>query len=87
MFHVNVLVIFLQAGLAAAFSHLKLGEPRSPGQLAYEDHLRRQGWEVGNIDYLGQDSFDNIWKKICETIGTTPAPAPEPVVPRGGVKT
>lgn len=65
---------FTQAGLAAAFSQLKLGEPRSPGQLALEDHLRRQGWEVGNIDYLGRDSFENIWKKICETIDPVTKP-------------
>lgn len=58
--------------MAGAFSQLKLGEPRSPGQLALEDHLRRQGWEVGNIDYLGKDSFENIWKKICQTIDAAP---------------
>lgn len=42
--------------------------------MALEDHLRRQGWEVGNIDYLGRDSFDNIWSKICETLGSAPEP-------------
>lgn len=52
--------------------------PRSAEQNALEDHLRRQGWEVGNIDYLGRDSFEKIWSKISETI-TTPS-KPEGVI-------
>nr|XP_023027803.1 flocculation protein FLO11-like isoform X2 [Leptinotarsa decemlineata] len=56
------------AGLAGAFAKLTLGTPRTPEQAALDDHLRRQGWEVGNIDYLGRDSFKNIWSKICETL-------------------
>ncbi|XP_019871309.2 proteoglycan 4 isoform X1 [Aethina tumida] len=62
------------AGLAGAFAQLTLGVPRTAEQMALEDHLRRQGWEVGNIDYLGRDSFDNIWSKICETLGSAPEP-------------
>lgn len=57
-----------QAGLAGAFANLTLGQARTPEQQALDDHLRRQGWEVGNIDYLGKDSFENIWSKICETL-------------------
>ncbi|XP_057656110.1 proteoglycan 4-like isoform X2 [Diorhabda carinulata] len=64
-----------QAGLAGAFANLTLGKPRTPEQQALDDHLRRQGWEVGNIDYLGRDSFDNIWSKICETLSLAPEPA------------
>ncbi|XP_057656127.1 proteoglycan 4-like isoform X4 [Diorhabda carinulata] len=63
------------AGLAGAFANLTLGKPRTPEQQALDDHLRRQGWEVGNIDYLGRDSFDNIWSKICETLSLAPEPA------------
>ncbi|CAH1256437.1 unnamed protein product [Diabrotica balteata] len=65
-----------QAGLAGAFANLTLGQPRTPEQQALDDHLRRQGWEVGNIDYLGRDSFDNIWSKICETLALAPDAAP-----------
>uniref|UniRef100_A0A1Y1LKY7 glycogenin glucosyltransferase n=1 Tax=Photinus pyralis TaxID=7054 RepID=A0A1Y1LKY7_PHOPY len=62
------------AGLAGAFARLTLGAPRTAEQAMLEDQLRRQGWEVGNIDYMGRDSFDNIWTKICETLNTAPAP-------------
>lgn len=64
-------LFILQGGLAGAFAQLTLGAPRTSEQLALDDHLRRQGWEVGNIDYMGRDSFDNIWSKICQTIGTS----------------
>ncbi|KAF5296913.1 hypothetical protein FQA39_LY12270 [Lamprigera yunnana] len=60
------------AGLAGAFARLTLGEARSPEQALLEDQIRRQGWEVGNIDYMGRDSFDNIWSKICETLNAGP---------------
>lgn len=39
--------------------------------MAIEDFLRRQSWEHGNADYLGKDSFSNIWAKINETLGST----------------
>ncbi|KAJ8926826.1 hypothetical protein NQ314_020676 [Rhamnusium bicolor] len=69
------------SGLAGAFAQLTLGTARTPEQAALDDHLRRQGWEVGNIDYLGRDSFENIWSKICETLSSGPEqPAPKPKV-------
>lgn len=73
-----------QAGLAGAFAQFTLGVPRTGAQSALEDHLRRQGWEVGNIDYMGRDSFDNIWTKICETMAT--APSSQSTRPRGIAK-
>nr|CAI5844440.1 unnamed protein product [Callosobruchus analis] len=67
------------SGFAGAFAKLTLGVARTPEQAALDDHLRRQGWEVGNIDYLGRDSFDNIWSKICETLAAAPPEsAPKP---------
>ena len=45
---------------------MTLGEPRSSEQIALEEHMRKQSWEQGQIDYMGRDSFDNIWKKIYE---------------------
>ncbi|XP_055921959.1 glycogenin-1 isoform X2 [Eupeodes corollae] len=64
------------AGLAGALAQVRLGEPRSSEQEAYEASMRRQCWESGNIDYTGKDSFDNIWKKIQETLEMKPeAPA------------
>lgn len=74
--------LIYQTGLAGAFAQFTLGAPRSPTQSALEDHLRRQGWEVGNIDYMGRDSFSNIWSKICETMAGDPS-ATQPQKPRG----
>ncbi|XP_055602109.1 proline-rich protein 36-like isoform X7 [Uranotaenia lowii] len=56
------------SGLAGALSQLHLGEPKSIEQEAYEEHMRRQCWETGNIDYMGRDSFDNIWRRIQATL-------------------
>ncbi|XP_018352411.1 PREDICTED: titin isoform X2 [Trachymyrmex septentrionalis] len=60
------------AGIAGALAQLTLGEARSAEQVAFEEHMRKQSWEQGQIDYMGRDSFDNIWKKICETLSLAP---------------
>ncbi|XP_043500375.1 microtubule-associated protein futsch isoform X2 [Polistes fuscatus] len=60
----------VMAGLAGALAQMTLGEPRSAEQIALEEHMRKQSWEQGQIDYMGRDSFDNIWKKICETLSS-----------------
>lgn len=59
-------------GIAGALAQLTLGEARSVEQIAFEEHMRKQSWEQGQIDYMGRDSFDNIWKKICETLSLAP---------------
>ncbi|KAM7344413.1 uncharacterized protein ACRADG_011151 [Cochliomyia hominivorax] len=61
-----------EAGLAGALSHLRLGEPRTPEQDEYEQLMRRQCWESGQVDYSGRDSFDNIWRKISLTLENKP---------------
>ncbi|XP_057332963.1 general transcriptional corepressor trfA isoform X1 [Microplitis mediator] len=61
-----------RAGIAGALSKITLGEARSPEQVAFEEHMRKQSWEEGQIDYMGRDSFDNIWKKICSTVFVVP---------------
>ncbi|KAI4492293.1 hypothetical protein M0802_009874 [Mischocyttarus mexicanus] len=67
------------AGLAGALAQMTLGEPRSAEQIALEEHMRKQSWEQGQIDYMGRDSFDNIWKKICETLSfASRQPSPPP---------
>uniref|UniRef100_A0A1B0GCA5 glycogenin glucosyltransferase n=1 Tax=Glossina morsitans morsitans TaxID=37546 RepID=A0A1B0GCA5_GLOMM len=60
------------AGLAGALSQLRLGEQRTDEQEAYDLLMRRQAWEAGQMDYTGLDSFDNIWKKIQETLQSKP---------------
>ncbi|XP_033334373.2 glycogenin 1 isoform X1 [Megalopta genalis] len=66
------------AGLAGALAQITLGEPRSAEQIALEEHMRKQSWEQGHIDYMGRDSFDNIWKKICQTLSLAPSRLPSP---------
>ncbi|BES92095.1 Glycosyl transferase family 8 [Nesidiocoris tenuis] len=44
-----------------------------------EDQWRKQSWEQGNIDYLGADAFENIWKKISSTVGEAIKPLETPV--------
>ena len=46
----------------------------SADQAALENQYRRYSWESGHIDYLGRDSFSNIWSKIQETIDEVPIP-------------
>ncbi|XP_062552810.1 glycogenin-2 isoform X15 [Armigeres subalbatus] len=62
------------SGLAGALSQLHLGEPKSVEQEVYEEHMRRQCWESGNIDYMGRDSFENIWRRITQTVSAGPSP-------------
>ncbi|KAK0090748.1 hypothetical protein PV325_006307 [Microctonus aethiopoides] len=57
-------------GIAGALAKITLGSARSPEQEAFEEHLRKHSWEQGKIDYMGRDSFENIWTKICTTIST-----------------
>ncbi|KAL6420269.1 hypothetical protein ACFW04_014868 [Cataglyphis niger] len=65
-------------GIAGALAQMTLGEARSAEQVALEEHMRKQSWEQGQIDYMGRDSFDNIWKKICETLSLSPQRQPSP---------
>lgn len=39
--------------------------------------MRRQCWESGNIDYMGRDSFENIWRRIKQTVSAGPSPIVE----------
>ncbi|XP_036144811.1 titin isoform X1 [Monomorium pharaonis] len=67
-----------RAGIAGALAQITLGAARSAEQVALEEHMRKQSWEQGQIDYMGRDSFDNIWKKICETLSFAPQRQPTP---------
>lgn len=75
--------LLLQLGLAGALAKVTLGVPRSVEQAAFEEHMRKQAWEQGSIDYLGRDSFDNIWRKITETLAQAP-PKPQLQKPATG---
>lgn len=57
--------------MAGQFARISL-DTKTTDQKALEDFIRRQSWEQGTMDYLGKDSFTNIWAKINETLGVTP---------------
>lgn len=38
-------------------------------QCQMDDYARKRAWELGDVDYLGLDSFANIQKKLDEAIG------------------
>ena len=69
----NIISYVLQSGIAGAIAQLSLesgGDSNSTAAAssAHQEYIRRQNWETGNMDYMGKDSFDNIWSKICQTI-------------------
>jgi len=74
----GIFLLIAQAGIAGALAQITLGEARSADQIALEEHMRKQSWEQGQIDYMGRDSFENIWKKICETLSLAPQRQPTP---------
>ncbi|XP_034836570.1 glycogenin-2-like isoform X5 [Maniola hyperantus] len=64
-------------GVAGNLARVVPGEPLQ--QEAVDELTRRQGWETGNIDYMGADSFDNILAKISQTLSQPPSSEqPEP---------
>lgn len=78
------------SGVAGNLARVALGGGQNE---AIDDLTRRQGWEAGNIDYMGADAFENIWAKISQTLSQPrqspskqspprePAqPAPQPAV-------
>jgi glycogenin glucosyltransferase len=58
----------LQKGLAGVFAQISLEGVKSGEQLEQESIMRKHAWEQGHIDYLGKDSFDNILKKIQQSM-------------------
>ncbi|XP_045776313.1 glycogenin-1-like isoform X2 [Maniola jurtina] len=66
-----------QTGVAGNLARVVPGAPLQ--QEAVDELTRRQGWETGNIDYMGADSFDNILAKISQTLSQPPSSEqPEP---------
>ncbi|KAL7288235.1 hypothetical protein TKK_0017780 [Trichogramma kaykai] len=55
-------------GIAGALSKMTLEEVRTEEQSSVDEGMRKFNWEQGQIDYMGADSFDNIMKKIHQTI-------------------
>ena len=50
--------------LVTELRELQLSRERA----AAEDRKRREAWERGQMDYMGSDSFENILKKINQTL-------------------
>ncbi|KFM73844.1 Glycogenin-1, partial [Stegodyphus mimosarum] len=53
-------------GIAGELSKLHLGPPGKPQRESSE--MRRFSWERGQIDYMGEDAFSNIQKKLESSI-------------------
>jgi hypothetical protein len=68
----RIFTYFLQDGLAGVLSKLTISESRSNEIKAMEDHIRKENWEQGYIDFMGRDCFDNILKKINDTLAAIP---------------
>ena len=49
------------------------GPPPTGSDEMSESEARRRAWENGDVDYNGADSFDNIMKKLNESMGCTPS--------------
>ncbi|XP_030021881.1 nuclear receptor corepressor 2 isoform X1 [Manduca sexta] len=67
-----------QSGVAGNLARVALGG----GHEAIDDLTRRQGWEAGNIDYMGVDAFENIWAKISQTLSQPRSSPPKQSPPR-----
>ncbi|XP_028032572.1 calphotin-like isoform X1 [Bombyx mandarina] len=67
------------SGVAGNLARVVLGSGTSTE--AIDDLARRQGWEAGNIDYMGADSFDNIWAKISQTLSQPRTSPPKQLSP------
>ena len=76
LFFLHLLLPTLQGiGLASDIGTLTLGYgasgtsglPKPPGS----PRSRQHAWEQGEVDYLGQDQFDNIQKHIADKINKT----------------
>ena len=50
--------------LVTGLTELRLSKERA----AAEDRKRREAWERGQMDYMGSDSFENILRKINQTL-------------------
>ncbi|VVD02212.1 unnamed protein product [Leptidea sinapis] len=59
-----------ETGVAGNLARVVPGVPLQ--REALDELTRRQGWETGNIDYMGADSFANIWAKISQTLDQSP---------------
>ncbi|XP_026732195.1 glycogenin-2-like isoform X4 [Trichoplusia ni] len=73
----------LDTGMSGVAGNLARVQPGGAGPREALDELtRRQGWEAGNIDYMGADSFDNIWAKISQTLSQPRTSPPKQSPPK-----
>lgn len=50
--------------VSGSMSHLSLGDFPAAVQPFVSSEERKERWEQGQADYLGEDSFDNIKRKL-----------------------
>jgi len=88
-FFANVCVCGVQSGIAASFADMNIktleaaaavvqptevAEEVAPKGVTEQEH--REAWERGEIDYKGRDAFDNLMKKMQETMERKKATTP-----------
>ena len=66
----------MQEGLVGQLATLRVGTGFEPGP-PLSSQERKLNWEKGQIDYLGADSFDNIQKKLEESLSKPAEPPKE----------
>ncbi|XP_043847666.1 glycogenin-1 isoform X2 [Dromiciops gliroides] len=77
IFTVNILPLLLQFGIVKdtstalnkeevtdAISRMSIGHLNPPSQPFESSNKRKERWEQGQADYMGEDSFDNIQRKL-----------------------
>ncbi|XP_063548762.1 mucin-2-like isoform X6 [Cydia strobilella] len=67
----------LDTSMSGVAANLARVVPGAVAREALDELTRRQGWEAGNIDYMGADSFANIWAKISQTLNQPRASPPK----------
>lgn len=71
----------MQGGLVGSLASMSIQSDHSAAEAYSEQHIsdqeRKLNWEKGQMDYLGADAFENIQKKLDETLQ---APAAEETV-------
>uniref|UniRef100_T1IZS8 glycogenin glucosyltransferase n=1 Tax=Strigamia maritima TaxID=126957 RepID=T1IZS8_STRMM len=58
------------AGLAGQLAMMSVGiHAPSAAEVAEDERAHQLAWECGRVDYMGRDSFENIQKKLEESLG------------------
>ena len=74
------MLLYFQAGeLSSQLASIRIsgGKVVTEQAAAIDDPARQYAWEQGQIDYLGVDKFENIQKRLDQSLATPPPAASE----------